>query len=308
MQGGNSEAIYVIEWEDDGQGSSGVVIDGTQYGTHLFKDPSSKDKKLVSCKHCLKQFENVDTRSIVLHMNRIHPQVRRDMTYEEYMRLFKPSLMKHAHGIEKNMEKSFAIDLRKYVLCPENYQEVLYYDETATIIYDKFPKSEVHLLVLPRNYRVSNSHPTLISSETKVKLEWHIEWVKQFIWKQFTKRYKITQTDLSKERFLQEFIQYGVHSVPSMANTHIHMMTRDFHSERLKNKKHFNSFNSPFFIHWDKLPMTKDLSDKEINDRYIKNYDMICPYCSYNFKNQFSKLKVHLAEEFFKSFVTNVEK
>lgn len=35
--------------------------------------------------------------------------------------------------------------------------------------------------------------------------------------------------------------------VPSMRQLHLHVISQDFNSKHLKNKKHWNSFNSPFF-------------------------------------------------------------
>ena len=40
----------------------------------------------------------------------------------------------------------------------------------------------------------------------------------------------------------------GFHVVPSMKHLHLHVISQDFDSARLKNKKHYNSFTTPFFI------------------------------------------------------------
>lgn len=156
------------------------------------------------------------------------------------------------------------------------------------------------MLVLPRSYSVSSSHPKLMDA-IKPKLEWHIELAKQYCWTKFNKKYEFEE-EMTKSVFVSKYIQCGIHSVPSMSNAHVHVMTKDFHSDRMKNKKHFNSFNSPFFVEWEDLPKPDLPSDAELTSKYIKNYDMICPYCSANFKNQFSKLKKHLDEEFIKRF------
>lgn len=45
----------------------------------------------------------------------------------------------------------------------------------------------------------------------------------------------------------------GFHAVQSMAPLHIHIISRDFDSSCLKNKRHWNSFNTDYFIPLDKL-------------------------------------------------------
>lgn len=45
----------------------------------------------------------------------------------------------------------------------------------------------------------------------------------------------------------------GFHAVQSMAPLHIHIISRDFHSACLKNKKHWNSFNTEYFIPLEEL-------------------------------------------------------
>ena len=40
----------------------------------------------------------------------------------------------------------------------------------------------------------------------------------------------------------------GYHAVPSLRPMHIHIISEDFSSDCLKNKKHYQSFCFPFFI------------------------------------------------------------
>lgn len=44
---------------------------------------------------------------------------------------------------------------------------------------------------------------------------------------------------------------FGFHSIPSMQQLHLHAISTDLMSERIKNKKHWNSFATPFFLHLD---------------------------------------------------------
>lgn len=40
----------------------------------------------------------------------------------------------------------------------------------------------------------------------------------------------------------------GYHAVPSMQRLHLHVLSTDFNSPCLKNKYHWNSFTTPFFL------------------------------------------------------------
>lgn len=293
------ESIFLIEWKEDDKFENPSFKEPSVLGTHLYQNKELTDKHCY-CKHCQRIFEYGDEKAVKLHMRAIHPQIGTQMTFGQYVDKFQPKYEPNAHGSEVAMEKSFSIALRKYVLCPERFPEVLRYDNTATIMNDKFPKAEFHLLILPRAHYISRDDPKKMDA-IKPKLEWHIEWCKEHVWKMFEKKYSFKR-EMTKDQFLNEFIEVGVHYVPSMANAHIHVITKDFHNDCLKNKKHFNSFNGPFFVKWIDLPVQKQLSETTVIREFIKNKDLICPYCSYNFGNRFTKLKSHLDEEFNKRF------
>jgi aprataxin len=45
----------------------------------------------------------------------------------------------------------------------------------------------------------------------------------------------------------------GFHAIPSMRQLHMHVISQDFDSDHLKNKKHWNSFTTNFFVDADFL-------------------------------------------------------
>lgn len=48
----------------------------------------------------------------------------------------------------------------------------------------------------------------------------------------------------------------GFHSVPSMRQLHMHLLSLDYASDSLKSKKHFNSFATDFFVppaSWERM-------------------------------------------------------
>lgn len=203
--------------------------------------------------------------------------------------------------------------LQQYINHPEKYKtetgtgsRVIYHDSTAVIITDGFPKATEHLLILPRNIALSIAHPTIaLTQSMKHKLQPYIEIAIKYVIKDFKSKYQILDEHLAKD-FQTKFIQVGIHHVPSMNNLHVHVLTKDFHSIRLKNKKHYNSFNTDFFVKWDDLPLKAKPSDpKLIEKQFLRDHDLICCYCGENFTNKFSKLKEHLNEEFSKRFVPN---
>ncbi|QLG70698.1 hypothetical protein HG535_0A06400 [Zygotorulaspora mrakii] len=204
---------------------------------------------------------------------------------------------------------SWKLALQDYIKNPEGHKnEVIIYDEEAVIIKDQFPKSAYHLLVLTRNPLVSRRHPTIgLTYDIKEELKPYVEIAQDYIYQEFTKKYKVLNSGcffenddelLDKDSFVENFIQVGIHSVPSMTNMHIHVMTKDFHSIRLKNKKHYNSFTTYFWIDWDSLPLNKIPDSKETEKKYLRDHDMISVYNGENFDNKFSKLKQHISDEF----------
>lgn len=42
--------------------------------------------------------------------------------------------------------------------------------------------------------------------------------------------------------------RYGYHAIPSMSQLHLHMISQDFDSPCLKTKRHWNSFNTKYFL------------------------------------------------------------
>lgn len=47
--------------------------------------------------------------------------------------------------------------------------------------------------------------------------------------------------------------QKGFHAIPSLEPLHMHVISKDFDSDRMKIKKHHNSFRTDFFITSDAL-------------------------------------------------------
>ena len=112
---------------------------------------------------------------------------------------------------------------------PEN---ILKQDDHVVIIKDKYPKSKHHYLVLPK---------VAINTLTDLNAS-HIGLLKHMY------------------IFAQEYLQglsgdlkglvfkFGYHAIPSVRQLHLHVISNDFQGAGLKTKKHWNSFNTEYFV------------------------------------------------------------
>uniref|UniRef100_G3REA2 Aprataxin n=1 Tax=Gorilla gorilla gorilla TaxID=9595 RepID=G3REA2_GORGO len=107
----------------------------------------------------------------------------------------------------------------------------VYKDEQVVVIKDKYPKARYHWLVLPW---------TSISSLKAVTRE-HLELLKHM--HTVGEKVIVDFAGSSKLRF-----RLGYHAIPSMSHVHLHVISQDFDSPCLKNKKHWNSFNTEYFL------------------------------------------------------------
>jgi aprataxin len=185
--------------------------------------------------------------------------------------------------------------LIEYIRDPANHPSVLNYNEDFVIIKDLYPKATVHLLILPRDPVKQYQHPSEAFQDSAFLSKLKVEGAK---WRTLAAK-ELARTlcpSAIPERDWEAEIKVGIHSVPSMHHLHIHVISRDMHSPCLKHKKHYNSFNTPFFVGLEEFPLTEE----EVEER-AKNWhkgDMICWRCKMNFENKFTLLKQHLDKEF----------
>ncbi|XP_034044037.1 aprataxin isoform X2 [Thalassophryne amazonica] len=107
----------------------------------------------------------------------------------------------------------------------------VYKDEKVVVIKDKYPKAHYHWLVLPWKS----------ISSLKDLCEEHCDLLKHM---QHVADQMVQQCpDAGSVRF-----RTGYHAIPSMSHIHLHVISQDFDSPCLKNKKHWNSFTTDYFI------------------------------------------------------------
>lgn len=216
----------------------------------------------------------------------------------------------------------FRLALETYIKNPRD-PSVLFNDDNVVIIKDKFPKALRHYLVIPKSEKFTKQHPidAFEDDEFYLMVKGYVEKAKQLMIE-----------DLRKDGFkdLDGYIQTGVHSIPSMNNIHVHVMTKDFVSKCMKHKKHYNSFTSRFFINFidlnslgrnqGKLQSKEDIESEgyssddsgdftsQLIERDPKKLEsilkssLICCHCGMGFGNSFVKLKDHLRVEFKEKF------
>lgn len=103
---------------------------------------------------------------------------------------------------------------------------------------------------------------------------------------------------LPEGRDWESEVKVGIHARPSMNHLHIHVLSREMFSECLKHRKHYNSFNTGFFIDVADFPLQDDDKRLHPGTAGFMDSDLRCWRCNKNFGNKFKQLKEHLAEEF----------
>ena len=111
----------------------------------------------------------------------------------------------------------------------------VYKDDRFVCIRDKYPKARVHLLLIPIGIQ-------LLKVQDLIKLPNSLEFLKEM--RQLAN--KIVEEKFPSDCKSKAII--GFHSIQSMNPLHMHIITNDFKSDCLKNKKHWNSFNTPYFV------------------------------------------------------------
>lgn len=211
--------------------------------------------------------------------------------------------------------------LGAYLEDPASYpaSRVIYHNDNFVAINDKFPKATVHTLLLPRSSAHNLKHPfdafedaaflalvraeaatlrKLVAGELQRKLG---VYSKGDARRQAVLNGEVEGDDggiLPSGRDWEAEVRCGVHAVPSMSHLHVHVFSRDMHSECMKHRKHYNSFNTPFLVDLDDLPLAADDPRRNTREEAYLKWDFKCWRCSRDFGNQFKKLKEHLDDEF----------
>ncbi|TRM58624.1 HIT-like domain-containing protein [Schizophyllum amplum] len=175
------------------------------------------------------------------------------------------------------------------------------------VIYDAFPKSIFHFLILPR---VKAPHTAAELSSLRVLLKGDRQRAKDVV-----DRLRLDAEELKKEIEAEMLKRYGCkwdiwcgfHAVQSMEHMHLHVLSADLVSEKMKHKKHYNSFHPKrgFFLHLNDVldwfeaePSFYSNVTKLSPSKYepLLKEPLACFDCDAEMKNM-PTLKSHLKEE-----------
>lgn len=187
--------------------------------------------------------------------------------------------------------------LGEYLRDPANHPAVLGYNDDFVVIKDLYPKSTIHLLILPRDpiKQHQQMSEACYDDEFLSKLKQEAAKWKTLAAKELACKL-CPPTEIIPKRDWEAEIKVGIHAVPSMNHLHIHIISKDMHSSCLRQKKHYNSFTTPFFVDLQDFPLTEE--EAEVRRKDWHKRDMICWRCNRNFENKFTALKHHLDKEF----------
>ncbi|KAK4126407.1 HIT-like protein, partial [Parathielavia appendiculata] len=208
--------------------------------------------------------------------------------------------------------------LIEYIEHPERFpDQVLRVTDKTVLIKDAFPKATIHLLLLPRSPDHYLVHPhtafkdpaflAMMREEAAVASKLAAAELARRLGS-FSARNRARNEAMDKGvpfdelppgRDYSKEIRVGTHAHPSMAHLHVHIISRDMHSYRTRHRKHYNSFNTPFFVPLADYPLAEDDVRRETgfqNGNLAK--ELVCWRCGKGFGNRFAELKRHLEEEF----------
>ena len=213
--------------------------------------------------------------------------------------------------------------LGAYIANPASFpaSRVIYHDDKWVVINDLFPKSSIHVLLLPRDPSKQLQHPFDAFQDTNFlsEVQAEVRKVRTLVAKELHRRFgKFSALDQKRQKAMDELdpsadtepadlppgrnwsasIISGVHAGPSMNHLHVHILSIDRHSECMRHRKHYNSFSTPFLIDVEKFPLDKqDPLRHPGREKYLER-DLVCWRCQRKFGNKFARLKAHLEEEF----------
>ena len=161
-------------------------------------------------------------------------------------------------------------------------------DQHCLIVDDRFPKSSVHRLIIPRDTTLLSlndltfQHVQLLTHMREVGLQ-HIQ--------------SLRSSHDPRISCLKYII--GFHAIPSLPMLHAHLISLDLESEFLKKKKHYNSFATRYFLPIEDV--IQDLGAHQAvtlnqNVEYLEKLEdspLACLWCGAPFANM-PLLKAHL--------------
>ncbi|CAD7695426.1 unnamed protein product [Ostreobium quekettii] len=172
---------------------------------------------------------------------------------------------------------------------PERFREEdpdMLVDDTTIVLKDMYPKARQHYLVVSRD-------PELLGiSDLRRKHIPHLHHMQKMA-EQRLSAVKSPDGEIALERF-----RMGFHTLPSLCQLHLHVISDDFDSVCLKHKKHWNSFTTPFFKPLaEVVARLEEGGEVAVNQEEAEGYlkwDLRCHRCQRGM-GKIPQLKEHIA-------------
>ena len=216
--------------------------------------------------------------------------------------------------------------LGAYITNPSSFppSRVIYYDDKWVVINDLYPKSSIHLLLLPRDPAKKLLHPFDAFEDLAFlsEVQAEVRKVRALVAKELHRRFgKFSALDQMRQKALDTLdtsmdtdtmppanippgrdwsssIISGIHAGPSMNHLHVHVMSIDRHSECMRHRKHYNSFSTPFFVPVEDFPLGKGDPRRHPGRAGYMEMNLVCWRCGKGFGIKFARLREHLGQEF----------
>ena len=212
--------------------------------------------------------------------------------------------------------------------------QVLHYDQDFVVVRDLYPKSQTHLLLLPRSLGHTLEHPfdAFEDRDFLEKVKSGAEKWKRCVGDEMRRHHKgVSMSEKARNETLSATLSgeenlsaknadhreipsrvntlpdgrdwtsevlVGVHAVPSMSHLHIHIMSPDRYSPCLRHRKHYNSFNTPFFVPLEDFPLHPDDERRDPSGQGYLKWNFTCWRCHKDLAHDLLGLKKHLEDEF----------
>lgn len=160
-------------------------------------------------------------------------------------------------------------------------EQVFEQDEVTVTLKDGFPKSRYHYLVVPKQEIGSVTD----LSTTHLELLEHMHHVAE----------SLISRIHTKEPNLP--FKFGYHAVPSLKQLHMHVVSQDFSSPRMRTQHHWNTFNTEYFMPSSLVLETiRQCGHIEVESDFYEallSLSMKCCFCERTYQN-LDSLKEHL--------------
>ena len=208
--------------------------------------------------------------------------------------------------------------LGAYIVSPAAFPTscVLTHSPDFVTLHDRYPKSSIHLLLLPRSRSKTLLTPFAAFEDPNflVSVQDEVRKLHLLVAKELKRKYgRFSALEKAREAALEaakegdevpagrdwsKDILSGIHARPSMNHLHVHVLSPDRCSEFLRHRKHYNSFATPFLVDTEDFPLRKDDVRRHPGREGYLSRTLKCWRCGEDFGNKFKALKEHLEVEF----------